>query len=532
MPERRRRFPSTSPPCGRSNMNESRDSQSSEIEYGHHRETERTADVYALNGRSKLDTRIASPPTSWPVKSGNVEFNKHIADGRRSSIPEQPSNNIFRPWEAPRSTKNYPGHDTYIPSYGTPQLGSSSRHAIAPRRDCFPEPKAKDDLEPRNKRDNASGVLSSDTHGLSKRASACLECQKAKRRCIHDKDGNVDLARATKSPLPRPRPKKPSSEGELSDRKSSGNTAGAGISLSEVPTGTVAPQPRTTPAPSLPIHDRTKLPTGPSEASLPHSGLDFSRVPKGPKQRSATRPTITAMQPALVRSTRQPYVFIPRDSIPVSLSTTQHLLNRTRLFQRVGVQVDAEGYYIVFRDHALGKDEARSCYNGLNGHKMWNHTMEMQLVLERAPVEGNSSAERKENADLETRRSSSTATDNALAAVRDTISELDASMKPSFLGVAKSPLFPSTAKERPSTPRTDTSAKDQRAPPPPSATLIAQSLTTPESRLHAPIPSNSNTLRLQLNDDDVISEVSSATSSMKNSQCHVCKKAFAPDFNP
>ncbi|TKA65591.1 hypothetical protein B0A49_04872 [Cryomyces minteri] len=163
---------------------------------------------------------------------------------------------------------------------------------------------------------------------------------------------------------------------------------------------------------------------------------------------------------------------------------------------------------------------------------MWNYTMEMQLVLERALVEGNSSAERKESVDWETRRSSSTATDDALAAVRDTVSELDPSTKPSILGVAKSPLFPSTAKERPSTPRTATSAKDQRAPPPPSATLIAQSLTTPEARSHASIPSNSNNLRLQLNDDDVVSEISSATSSMRNSQCHICKKAFAPDFNP
>ncbi|TKA65590.1 hypothetical protein B0A49_04871 [Cryomyces minteri] len=100
-------------------MNESRGSQSSEIEYGHHRETQRTADVYALNGHPKLDMYIASPPTSRPVQSGDVHFNKHIADARRSSIPEQPSKNISRPWEAPSSTKNYPGHDTYIPSYGT-----------------------------------------------------------------------------------------------------------------------------------------------------------------------------------------------------------------------------------------------------------------------------------------------------------------------------------------------------------------------------------------------------------------------------
>lgn len=93
--------------------------------------------------------------------------------------------------------------------------------------------------------------------------------------------------------------------------------------------------------------------------------FDFRNVPKGPARWVDKGP---------------PHIFIPSSSIPPSDLTVPHLFNRIKRIRHPSVvQQDQSGYYIFFRQQSGSAADLQACFDALNGQRLFNYTMKMQL---------------------------------------------------------------------------------------------------------------------------------------------------------
>ena len=76
---------------------------------------------------------------------------------------------------------------------------------------------------------------------------------------------------------------------------------------------------------------------------------------------------------------RQPYLFVPAQSVPVMVTTPPHMKKRMRHFNVEDVLMDREGYYITFTTDYRGRNDCERCYRALNGTLMFNYPMMMEM---------------------------------------------------------------------------------------------------------------------------------------------------------
>ncbi|GAP87672.1 putative histone-lysine N-methyltransferase [Rosellinia necatrix] len=124
----------------------------------------------------------------------------------------------------------------------------------------------------------------------------------------------------------------------------------------------------------------------------------FSRppptAPKGPaaeRQRppltdttswpSSTRPKpYLAGTPSIPSTLKgEPYIFVPDSSVPVMATTVPHMKKRLKSYQFDDVLTDRMGYYIIFPNTPMGRDEACRCFRAANGSALFTYSMAMRL---------------------------------------------------------------------------------------------------------------------------------------------------------
>ncbi|KAI1338999.1 hypothetical protein F5Y15DRAFT_89286 [Xylariaceae sp. FL0016] len=117
-------------------------------------------------------------------------------------------------------------------------------------------------------------------------------------------------------------------------------------------------------APKGPAADRQRPP--PTDATWPTS-----------KPRTyppvATTPTI----PATLRG--EPYIFIPDTSVPVMTSIIIHMKKRLKSFMIDNILTDRTGYYLIFPNTTLGRNDAVRCFRSADGSAFFNYTLSMKL---------------------------------------------------------------------------------------------------------------------------------------------------------
>ncbi|KAK9422014.1 putative Histone-lysine N-methyltransferase, H3 lysine-4 specific [Seiridium unicorne] len=96
------------------------------------------------------------------------------------------------------------------------------------------------------------------------------------------------------------------------------------------------------------------------------------------------RPVI---EPALVSTTLQgePHIYVPDSSVPVMPTTVAHMKKRLKSFAIDDIRADRTGYYILFPNSTLGREEAYRCYRSADGSAFFTYTMRMQLRNGTAP---------------------------------------------------------------------------------------------------------------------------------------------------
>ena len=138
-----------------------------------------------------------------------------------------------------------------------------------------------------------------------------------------------------------------------------------------------------------------KPPAAPKLAEVVKSSGPPPTAPKGPAAsrpifRPPIAPAAVPTQPKSLRALaiepiamqlRQPYLFVPNESVPVMTSTPPHMAKRVRHFNVEEVKMDRLGYYITFPDTDWGRSDCQRCYKNLDGTLMFSYTMRMQPFL-------------------------------------------------------------------------------------------------------------------------------------------------------
>ena len=75
---------------------------------------------------------------------------------------------------------------------------------------------------------------------------------------------------------------------------------------------------------------------------------------------------------------RDPYNFIPHESVPVLSTTIPHLKKRMKAFDWKDIRCDQSGYYIVFNNSRAGEEEASRCYKMCHGTHLFTYIMHME----------------------------------------------------------------------------------------------------------------------------------------------------------
>ncbi|KAI2473754.1 histone H3-K4 methyltransferase Set1 [Annulohypoxylon bovei var. microspora] len=75
----------------------------------------------------------------------------------------------------------------------------------------------------------------------------------------------------------------------------------------------------------------------------------------------------------------EPYIFVPDTSVPVMITTVPHMKKRLKSFQFDDIRADRTGYYIIFPNTSLGRDEAYRCFRSADGSAFFTYTMAMKL---------------------------------------------------------------------------------------------------------------------------------------------------------
>lgn len=81
----------------------------------------------------------------------------------------------------------------------------------------------------------------------------------------------------------------------------------------------------------------------------------------------------------------EPYIHVPDTSVPVMPTTVAHMKKRLKSFAIDDVRADRTGYYILFPNSTLGREEAYRCYRSADGSAFFTYTMRMQLINGTAP---------------------------------------------------------------------------------------------------------------------------------------------------
>ncbi|KAI4599930.1 histone methyltransferase set1 [Pestalotiopsis sp. 9143b] len=75
----------------------------------------------------------------------------------------------------------------------------------------------------------------------------------------------------------------------------------------------------------------------------------------------------------------EPYIFIPDSSVPIMPTTVAHMKKRLKSFAIEDIRADRTGYYILFPNSNIGREEAFRCYRSADGSAFFTYTMRMQL---------------------------------------------------------------------------------------------------------------------------------------------------------
>ncbi|KAI5862827.1 histone H3-K4 methyltransferase Set1 [Durotheca rogersii] len=138
------------------------------------------------------------------------------------------------------------------------------------------------------------------------------------------------------------------------------------------------------------------VPTGPRLRASEVVGRAPPTAPKGPaadRQRPGaagetnwslpTKPKAYSMlidsQPVATTLNGEPYIFVPETSVPVMITTIPHMKKRLKSFQFDDIRADRTGYYIIFPNNSLGRDEAYRCFRSADGSAFFTYTMAMKL---------------------------------------------------------------------------------------------------------------------------------------------------------
>ena len=149
-------------------------------------------------------------------------------------------------------------------------------------------------------------------------------------------------------------------------------------------------------------------------------------TPTGPAVLAPSKPralTLIADESVAEQLESDPYIFVPRESVPVLPSTIVHMKKRIRHFNSTDVLADHSGYFIIFENNRDGRAWMDACYDKINGTAFFTYQMVMKLRpygtkgrgsvhrahdfqsrRSRSPVQFHSSTELRDKQDEEARR--------------------------------------------------------------------------------------------------------------------------------
>jgi [histone H3]-lysine4 N-trimethyltransferase SETD1 len=135
----------------------------------------------------------------------------------------------------------------------------------------------------------------------------------------------------------------------------------------------------TRPPPTAPRGPAAQRPAIPSSTPTPTSPSPLT---------APARPRGFLIEPHIVSTTLkgEPYIFVPDSSVPVMPTTISHMKKRLKSFTIDDVRADRTGYYIVFPNSTLGREEAYRCYRSADGSAFFTYTMRMTLQNGTAPT--------------------------------------------------------------------------------------------------------------------------------------------------
>jgi histone-lysine N-methyltransferase SETD1 len=94
-------------------------------------------------------------------------------------------------------------------------------------------------------------------------------------------------------------------------------------------------------------------------------------------RKSAFQLHLDAVGSLALKYPRQPYLFVPGESVPVMETTPPHMKKRMKSFRVIDVFPDKTGYFCPFPDTYQGRDDCKRCFNALKDTYMFNYKMHM-----------------------------------------------------------------------------------------------------------------------------------------------------------
>lgn len=118
-------------------------------------------------------------------------------------------------------------------------------------------------------------------------------------------------------------------------------------------------------------------PRGPA-AERPRPAL-LAEPARPPPANPRAYSTIVDPQPVSATLKGEPYIFVPDSSVPVMVTTIPHMKRRLKSYQFDDIRADRNGYYIIFSNSSLGRDEACRCFRSADGSAFFTYTLVMRL---------------------------------------------------------------------------------------------------------------------------------------------------------
>ena len=122
----------------------------------------------------------------------------------------------------------------------------------------------------------------------------------------------------------------------------------------------------------------SSTPNGSGKFNNAPTGFNFSRVPTGPKH-PAPQKTWYYLPRINEAALDGPYIFVAACHVPPRAATVPHLKRMIRSCWPKDVLVDEYGYYIVFENTKIGRDNACHCHSQFNDQLLFQ---EYLLVME------------------------------------------------------------------------------------------------------------------------------------------------------